>query len=256
MLVVAVGLAFLRGGTKAWQWVYMLYCFTPAVAVWIAEKNEGLGTILRQYKVSFKEIDLKRALIYVLGTAILLPVLHLLCIYGAGNLLHIGQFGQVVLPDGWLGRYLLDASIALAGGLTLNMLAALGGEIGWRGFLGRHLDMEPWKRNAITGLIWGTWYLPLTLIPRITAGEAAGHIAGAVVMTYLTFIVLSFILDRVFRASRSMFVPAAVYGIFITSSFMLHFQAGGDATFFGNYGVAGIISLGILYLVFKKCNTT
>lgn len=79
---------------------------------------------------------------------------------------------------------LLLAIQGLAAGITINAIAALGEELGWRGFLLTELSpLGFWKLSTITGLVWGVWHAPIVF---------QGHnfpeapIAGVVVMTVAT----------------------------------------------------------------------
>jgi hypothetical protein len=47
-------------------------------------------------------------------------------------------------------------------GLTINALAALGEELGWRGLLLRELSpLGFWRVSLLAGLVWGIWHAPL-----------------------------------------------------------------------------------------------
>jgi membrane protease YdiL (CAAX protease family) len=47
----------------------------------------------------------------------------------------------------------------LVAGLTINALAALGEELGWRGLLLRELSPPGfWRVSLLTGLVWGIWH--------------------------------------------------------------------------------------------------
>ncbi|MDR2912767.1 MAG: hypothetical protein LBV38_05695 [Alistipes sp.] len=252
------------------QLFYTLYYFIPAIAVLVAER-EGFGAMLRKYRVGFREIDWRRALTFVLATALVLPLLHTLCVWAAGNLLHIEQFGRVAIPSGeydlfgiamsdnmlvrGLSIYIRGVAFALLAGLTFNMLFALGGEVGWRGFLGRHLSMSPAKRDIATGLIWGTWHLPIALIGRVGAMPAI-EIVGAVGATYINFVILSFLLDMALERGRSLFVPAAVYGVYISSSLTSLLDIHSQAPLAGTNSVVGVVSLAILYALLRCCYTS
>lgn len=235
------------------QCFYALYCLTPALAVLITDK-EGVGAMLRRYRADISHIDPKRSLMYILGMAFLLPLSYILCVWIAGNLAGVEQLGRIAVPDAGKSSvvlYFSGVGLSLIAGVTVNMLLGLGGEMGWRGFLGQHLKMSPCRRSVATGLIWGTWYMPLSLVGRLEAGTSVGIVIGAAVVAYLVCIVLSFLLDGVYRLSGSLLVPAAVWGVFTSSVFMLDFQSGGEAPFTGTYGVAGVVSLALLWLVFR-----
>lgn len=54
---------------------------------------------------------------------------------------------------------LVQATVA---GATLNALAALGEELGWRGLLHRELaPLGAVKASLLTGLLWGLWHAPI-----------------------------------------------------------------------------------------------
>jgi uncharacterized protein len=72
----------------------------------------------------------------------------------------------------------------LVAGLTINALAALGEELGWRGLLLTELaPLGFWKLSIFTGAVWGIWHTPIIL---------QGHnfpdapIVGVFVMTAVT----------------------------------------------------------------------
>lgn len=61
---------------------------------------------------------------------------------------------------------------ALAGGVTTFGLAALGEEIGWRGFLQEELaPLGFWRSSLVTGLVWGAWHLPFIAIGSNSPGS-------------------------------------------------------------------------------------
>jgi membrane protease YdiL (CAAX protease family) len=50
----------------------------------------------------------------------------------------------------------------LVAGLTINVIAALGEELGWRGLLLRELSpLGFWRVSLLTGFVWGLWHAPL-----------------------------------------------------------------------------------------------
>lgn len=238
--------------------VNTLYYFTPLVAVLIMEEC-SIKKMFRKYRVNFKDINIQLSLTYVLGTAFLFPALCFLCVYIAGNILGIQSFGRITVPSGdyilygimlpentivrLLMLYFGEIFIALIAGLTYNMIFSLGSEMGWRGFLGQHLNLGYYKRNILIGLIWGTWFLPVVFFNG--TGESTGYFR--IIVMYLFFIVSSFLLDTIFRGSRSLFVPAAVRGVI--SSFTL-MSVSGNSLYSAANGLTGIFSLMILSILF------
>ena len=79
---------------------------------------------------------------------------------------------------------LLFAVQGLGAGLTINALAALGEELGWRGLLLNELSqLGFWKLSALTGAVWGLWHAPI-IVQGHNFPEAP--IAGVFVMTVAT----------------------------------------------------------------------
>jgi len=83
----------------------------------------------------------------------------------------------------------------LVAGLTINALAALGEELGWRGLLLTELaPLGFWKLSIFTGAVWGIWHAPIILqghnfpdAPLVGVFVmTAATIAMAPIYTYLT----------------------------------------------------------------------
>lgn len=70
----------------------------------------------------------------------------------------LGQFGAVT-PIILAGGVIISGMIA---GVTINMLAAMGEELGWRGFLWNEWKhMGFWKASLAIGVVWGFWHAPM-----------------------------------------------------------------------------------------------
>lgn len=88
---------------------------------------------------------------------------------------------------------------------------ALGEELGWRGYFQRHavgwLGFAPGV--IILGLVWGYWHAPAVLIGHNFPNFPQ---LGAFVLMPVTTIALSFVLGALYRAARSIWVPALLHG--------------------------------------------
>lgn len=105
----------------------------------------------------------------------------------------------------------------------INMFAALGEEIGWRGFLYPQLEAGFGRRKGwlLGGFIWGAWHWPLIWLIGYEYGAAAGNPAG-----YAGFPLSGMLLFAVFAAglgilhgwlyeqSGSIWVPSLLHGAF------------------------------------------
>lgn len=96
-------------------------------------------------------------------SAYLLPVGYGLVVYGAVWLLDFGGMDESYSRN-WLSWLFF--------GMLLNCFAALGEEIGWRGFLvGRLAGMTSFTNvSLISGTIWAVWHMPLILFADYNAG--------------------------------------------------------------------------------------
>ena len=120
--------------------------------------------------------------------------------------------------------YVLISAIA---GITyaplINMVAALGEETGWRGFLYPQLEAKFGRRKGwiLGGLIWGAWHWPLIWLIGYEYGEAAGNFAGyagAPVTGMLAFCVCAAAIGVLhawlYEKSGTIWVPSLLHGAF------------------------------------------
>lgn len=126
----------------------------------------------------------------------------------------------------------------LIAGLTINAVAALGEEMGWRGLLLRELSpLGFWRVSLLTGVVWGLWHAPLVLqghnfpdAPYLGIVVMTGWaVAATPVFTYLTV------------RAESVLAATLLHGSFnAVVSLSLVFLTGAGAIFTGPVGVAGI----------------
>lgn len=123
-------------------------------------------------------------------------------------------------------------------GLTVNALAALGEELGWRGLLLSELaPLGFWKLSIGTGAVWGIWHAPIIL---------QGHnfpdapLAGIVVMTAATIAMAPVYTYLTIRA-RSVLAPTFLHGSFNgLGALSLVYLTGAGNLVTAPVGVAGI----------------
>jgi membrane protease YdiL (CAAX protease family) len=126
----------------------------------------------------------------------------------------------------------------LVAGLTINAVAALGEELGWRGLLLRELaPIGFWRVSLLTGVVWGIWHAPLIL---------QGHnfpdapYAGILVMTLWTVTVTPVFTYLTVRA-RSVLAATLLHGSFnAVASLSLVYLTGAGALLVGPVGIAGV----------------
>ncbi len=128
-------------------------------------------------------------------------------------------------------------------GVTVNAVAALGEEIGWRGFLQRELGfMGFWRSSLLIGLIWGGWHIPLVL---------HGHnypehpVEGVFLMTDFCLL-LSPLIAYVRLRARSVVAAAVFHGTLNgVAALAVMILSGGNDLSLGITGLAGLLVLAV-----------
>ncbi|WP_265110027.1 CPBP family intramembrane glutamic endopeptidase [Halosolutus halophilus] len=230
--------------------VVVLYMWAPAIAALITQLRTGASIRVG--------CGLFRGRLRWVGLAWLTPVALLVLTIGIGAL-----FPDVTITTDYaaflrglgLPESQIEESLAvlaevpvptpvffvlqgLLGGLTINAVAALGEELGWRGLLLRELSpLGFWRVSLLTGVVWGIWHAPLIVqghnfpdAPYLGILVMTGWtVAATPVFTYLTV------------RAESVFAPTLLHGSFnAVASLSLVYLTGAGALFVGPVGIAGI----------------
>jgi uncharacterized protein len=151
VLAIILGLGATRlGGAGA-----IAYGLTPAIAAFglivigsMAGWAPAAGLGLLSGRVRWR----------IAATAVLVPMMAILA--GTVAALGFGE-GQIALPEGTSVPAFAVAWIVLVG---VGTVAALGEEIGWRGYLLVRLGQVPaGAAGLVMGVLWFAWHLPLIL---------------------------------------------------------------------------------------------
>jgi membrane protease YdiL (CAAX protease family) len=150
-------------------------------------------------------------------------------------------------------------AIQLAFAVTLapfiNVLFALGEELGWRGFLlPRLMPLGQWKAILISGAIWGFWHAPTTLLHGYNFPQ---HPYLGVLVMIIGCTLLGVILSWLYLQTRSPWVAALGHGAVNSApGLALYFlKPGFDTALAGSIlGLAGWIPMGlfIVWLIWSK----
>jgi membrane protease YdiL (CAAX protease family) len=126
----------------------------------------------------------------------------------------------------------------LVAGLTINAVAALGEELGWRGLLLRELSpLGFWRLSLLTGVVWGVWHAPL-IVQGHNFPDAP--FAGIVVMTGWTIVASPLFTYLTVRA-KSVLAATLLHGSFnAVASLSLVYLTGAGNLLVGPVGIAGI----------------
>jgi membrane protease YdiL (CAAX protease family) len=91
----------------------------------------------------------------------------------------------------------------------INVLFALGEELGWRGFLLPHLlPLGQWKAILISGVIWGLWHAPAI----IQGLNYPGYPVAGILMMVVFCVLLATIFAWLYLNTKSPWAPALAHG--------------------------------------------
>ena len=97
----------------------------------------------------------------------------------------------------------------------INMFAALGEEVGWRGMLYPQLKnfFGKTKGRIIGGIIWGAWHWPIMLVAGYEYGKEypGAPVSGMIVFCVFT-IVCGTLLDVLYEKTKCIWVPSLAHG--------------------------------------------
>ncbi len=132
----------------------------------------------------------------------------------------------------------------MASGVTINMITALGQELGWRGLLQREMGyMGFWKSSAFIGIVWGLWHIPIILQKQNTQ---LSPFMGILMMTVFT-VLLSPIISYMRIRANSVLAASVIHGtVNATIGLSVMLIKGGNELFAGVTGIAGFITLVIM----------
>lgn len=255
--------------------ITLMFMPAPAYAVIILQKAVYKEK-LADYGLTLKSISIRGIVItIILMVALVLLTFNIEGLFG--NVLGIGEFGRVSFSQaemeanmqrmmdgsGLSGAMLEDAQSdidnmaltplllffgsILSGiivGFTINLIFALGEELGWRGLLLDELrPLGLAKATLIIGLVWGIWHAPLI----VQGYNYSSHSWPGVLMMILftTALTLPFIYAR--YKTGTVLGSAAFHGMLNGMAGMtFYFFIAPDPLFGSMMGVAGIASLALI----------
>jgi len=239
--------------------VTLTFMWAPAIAAvvvqWRSSESIRTGCGLRLGRLRWVGIAWLTPVALIaamIGIGVLLPDVTVTTDYSA-YLLDLGLTQQQAdaavaqLTATPLPPVLLLVLQGLIAGLTINALAALGEELGWRGLLLNELSpLGFWKVSGITGVIWGIWHAPIILQGHnFPDAPVAGvfmmtgaMVAMAPVYTYLTV--------RAESVLAATFFHGAFNGL---GALSLVYLTGAGNLLIGPVGVVGILAALLLTIV-------
>ena len=139
---------------------------------------------------------------------------------------------------------------ALNTGFGISMIAALGEEIGWRGFLLKKVERYGfWKSVFIIGPIWGLWHTPMILLLGL---NFPSHPILGIPMMILACTALTPLMIYIRQRSNSIWTAAIFHGSMnglATLSFApIHGEISSIKA--GPFGISGILAVLIVSVLF------
>jgi uncharacterized protein len=246
-----------------WQVCFMLAMWAPGVGAMIATRLVEKQPVIKTLRLN--TLGPKRFYL----VAWFLPSLMISATIGASILLGTGIFDsnftfiRETLSKVPSGTNLPPAEVLVLAttvfALTLapfvNLLFAVGEEIGWRGFLlPKLMPLGQWKAILLSGLIWGLWHAPTTLIYSYNFPQ---HPYLGVLIGFAGFTLLGIILSWLYLKTRSPWTPGLGHGAFnaVAGLSFYFLKPGFDTALAASpLGLAGWIPMGLFvaWLVWSK----
>ena len=247
-----------RVNSGAFLAIGVLYMFAPATAALITQKwiwKEPLRDLgLRMPRMTWMVVAwLWPVLLVFVALAVSLAIPGVSLVTGLEGFIatiadkvppeHLADLkehlGQTILATPGVLLFLSIGQVLMAGP-TVNAIAALGEELGWRGLLMHELKpLGFWRSSFAIGFFWGLWHLPMIINGYNYPGFP---ILGPVMMTLLT-ILLSPIIGYVTWRAGSVYAAAVFHGTFNAAASLAIFLNGGSVLIVGMTGLAGMLTL-------------
>ncbi len=238
-----------------WQVCFMAAMWAPGLGAIFATRLVEKQPVIKTLRLN--TLGPKR--FYIL--AWFLPPLLLFATIGVSNLLGTGTvdpnftFMRESMAKAAAGIAMPGVEILVLGqvafALTLapfiNLLFAFGEELGWRGFLlPKLMPLGQWKAILISGLIWGTWHVPTTLLYGYNFPQ---HPYLGLLLLPFGFTLLGTILSWLTLKTRSPWVAGLGHGAFNATAGLSFFflKPGFDTALAGSpLGLAGWVPMAVL----------
>lgn len=140
----------------------------------------------------------------------------------------------------------------------INMFAALGEEVGWRGVMYSYLKdkLGLIKGRVLGGAIWGCWHFPVMILAGYEYGK---EYIGAPVLGPIVFcisaIVMGILLDYVYEKTETIWMPSLMHGAINAFTIFLYMikPEYSDLVILGPVFIGIISMIPMLILAFVIC---
>ena len=145
--------------------------------------------------------------------------------------------------------YLLITTIqAVTFAPFLNMFAALGEEVGWRGAMYPYLKekLGVTRGRILGGMIWGAWHWPVMIFAGYEYGKEyiGAPVLGPIVFCICT-IAMGILLDYVYEKTETIWLPSLMHGA-INAFIVFAYLTKPEYT---NMAILGPVLIGIISMI-------
>lgn len=234
LLQIVASICSNNGNRMAFQLITMVCMYAPFAAVLlsgISIKDMGWRPKLLKGKGRYVVAAwFMPAVLSVLGAAIyFLCFPHAFDMSGSYLASQLGEEGVKQLAEQGMSlkQYAwLTVLIGFTYGPLINTFAALGEEVGWRGYMYPKLKEKfgVLKGRLLGGTIWGIWHWPLMIFAGYEYGKNyfGTPILGLIVFCVFT-IVIGILLDELYDKTKCIWIPALGHGAINASNFVIAF---------------------------------
>ncbi|MCM1113518.1 MAG: CPBP family intramembrane metalloprotease [Muribaculum sp.] len=174
-----------------------------------------------------------------------------------GMLEEAGALEQFEAQGLTMPMYLLITTIqAVTVAPFLNMFAALGEEVGWRGAMYPYLKeaLGVTKGRVAGGAIWGVWHWPVMILAGYEYGKdyIGAPVLGPIVFCICT-VMMGILLDYVYEKTETIWLPSLMHGAinaFTTFAYLTKPEYANRAILGPAYiGIIGMIPMTIMAVI-------
>ena len=131
----------------------------------------------------------------------------------------------------------------------INMLVALGEEVGWRGVMFQYLKdkLGITKGRIVGGAIWGCWHWPVMILAGYEYGKEyiGAPVLGPIVFC-LSTMAMGIILDYVYEKTETIWMPSLMHGSINAIATLFPFMVKPE---YSNLSILGPAFIGIISMV-------
>ncbi|MEQ8156181.1 MAG: type II CAAX endopeptidase family protein [Clostridiaceae bacterium] len=258
MLSTIVDILWIKGGeaaSKSGISVILMWC--PAIAAFISR-----GIYYKKEKI----LGWNKCKIYFILIAIFAPVIYLVLSYGIYWLVNKGSFtGDLNTLSSVASTYTSKTShqsivtvITIIIAIPSSILAAMGEEIGWRGFLLPQM-IKIWNIKAaitISGLIWAVWHMPIMIAGLYDSGTPIWYQLPMFTISVLSIAVIISVLRVKSNSIWPAIILHASHNYFDQAIFGTLTKSTNKAYFVGETGIITVIAMILvtmgIVMLFKK----